>query len=99
MEQRPEISKVRKVRRAKLVPAFLTPEIIVALLGILGTLVGWYVKRWWYNIDKEKEAKELQQKDQVVVDKSTQKAADETARINDSKAKQDAAAKKWFESQ
>lgn len=84
-----------EVWRAKLV----TVELWVTILGILGTLVGFWIKRWWYNIDRQREVAEIQKKDQVVVDKATQSAADETTRINDSKAKQDAAAKKWFESQ
>lgn len=77
----------------------MTTEIIVAVLGILGTLVGWWIKRWWYNIDKQREIEQVQKKEQEATDKFYKKAADETAKQNTSISKQNDAAKKWFDEQ
>lgn len=76
----------------------MSAEMWVAILGIAGTLLGWWVKRFWV-AQAAKEATEQRQKDeQKSADDHEQKWADDAATRTITKEGQDAAfSKAWAE--
>jgi len=72
------------------------PQVIAAILSILGTLVGYLLKRWITGAaEKEHAAEVLKQEIDDALKQSTD-VANDTARVNESIKKQNQAADKWF---
>jgi hypothetical protein len=71
--------------------------IILAALTLIGTLVGFYVKRWWINYQKEQDTLKRQEQEQKDDDSFVKNQADSTSHTNESINKQDEAQKQFEE--
>lgn len=91
MELKTTIRKMRKMFGNAVVNA----ELWIGIVGILGTLLGFWVKRWWVTQAAKAATEQRQKEEQATADAHEQAWADESAAKEKRKQSQDAKFNKW----
>lgn len=87
---------MRKLRGVNLnVAAYITPQIIYAVLSIAGVLIGFWVKQTLAKNSAEEATKKRQGAEESAASDFEQKAANETGAVNASIDKQNKSADDW----
>jgi hypothetical protein len=73
----------------------LSPEFWVALLTLVGTIVGFLIKRKLQRDVKKEQTEKRQSAEDQLSDALHKKWADQTGSVNEAKRKQDDALEKW----
>lgn len=71
------------------------PQVLIAIFGVIGSILGWWAKRWLAKEQARTIAAETQKAEQDLANALTKQEADRTAKVNHSIDLQDQAESNW----